>query len=67
MDVHYELKLNINAVKIMESRYLLKDESGQVKETSSQLFRRVAHAVAAGERKFNKNADVTTLENSFIQ
>ncbi len=41
-----ELKLSVNAVRVLESRYLLKDEHGNVIETPAQLFRRVAKAIA---------------------
>jgi len=49
-----DLKLGINAVKVLEKRYLLKDENGNVIETPSQLFRRVAHAVASCEKEKEK-------------
>ncbi len=41
-----ELKLPVNAVRVLKRRYLLKDDSGNVKETPLQLFRRIAKAVA---------------------
>ncbi|KCZ72793.1 ribonucleoside-diphosphate reductase class II [Candidatus Methanoperedens nitroreducens] len=41
-----ELKLGVNAVRVLERRYLLKDESGNVIETPLQLLQRVAKAVA---------------------
>ncbi len=41
-----ELKLSVNAVRVLERRYLLKDEHGSVIETPAQLFRRVAKAIA---------------------
>lgn len=37
-----DLKLSINAVKVLEARYLLKDEEGKIVETPRQMFRRVA-------------------------
>lgn len=40
-----ELKLSVNAMKVLSARYLLKDETGKIVETPSQLFRRVARAV----------------------
>ncbi len=40
-----ELKLSVNAMKVLSARYLLKDETGKIIETPSQLFRRVAKAV----------------------
>src|SRR5512133_1320372 len=41
--------LTENALHVLERRYLLRDERGAVVETPAQLFRRVAHAVAAAE------------------
>ena len=43
--VRDELKLSVNAVKVLEKRYLLKDDSGGVIESPSQMFFRVAEAV----------------------
>ncbi len=37
-----DLKLTINAVKVLEARYLLKDEEGKIIETPRQMFKRVA-------------------------
>src|SRR3989304_2416330 len=41
-----ELKLSVNAVRVLERRYLLKDENGNVIETPLLLFRRIAKAIA---------------------
>lgn len=41
-----ELKLSVNSVRVLERRYLLKDENGNVIETPLQLFKRIAKAVA---------------------
>ncbi len=46
LGVRDELKLSVNAVRVLERRYLLKDEKGNVTETPLQLFRRIAKAVA---------------------
>ena len=40
-----DLKLSINAIKVLEARYLLKDEEGKIIETPRQMFRRVASHV----------------------
>jgi ribonucleoside-diphosphate reductase alpha chain len=63
--IHDDLKLSVNAARVLEQRYLLKDESGQILETPSQLFRRVAHAIAGVERDFDPEADVESLEEEF--
>lgn len=44
--VRDELKLSVNAVRVLERRYLLKDDMGNVIETPTELFRRIAKAIA---------------------
>lgn len=46
-----DLDLTPNQLKVLESRYLLKDEEGKVVETPSELFRRVAKVLAKGEKR----------------
>lgn len=48
--VQDDLDLNPNQLKVLESRYLLKDEDGKVVETPSELFRRVAKNLAKVEK-----------------
>ena len=40
-----DLKLSLNAIKVLEARYLLKDEDGKIIETPRQMFYRVASHV----------------------
>jgi len=54
--VEDDLKLSVNAIKVLERRYLLKDSNKQVVETPRQMFRRVAHYVAGAEKKFSQHA-----------
>jgi ribonucleoside-diphosphate reductase alpha chain len=61
-----DLKLSVNAIKVLERRYLLKDEAGNVRETPAELFRRVARTVAAVETSFDPAADVKALEQDFF-
>ena len=37
-----DLKLSLNAVKVLEARYLFKDSEGKIIETPKQMFHRVA-------------------------
>jgi len=60
-----DLKLSVNAARVLEQRYLIKDESGQILETPSQLFRRVSHTIAVVEKDFDPEADVKSLEDEF--
>lgn len=43
-------ELTPNAKKVLETRYLIKNDQGEVVETPEQLFRRVAKAVASVEK-----------------
>ena len=60
-----DLKLNVNAIKVLEERYLLKNKKGEVVETPTQLFKRVAKAVAAADAKYGKNVKET--EKAFFE
>ena len=66
-DVVDDLKLGINAIKVLKRRYLLRDEEGNVIETPSQMFRRVARAIAKADLLYDKNADVKKTEEDFYQ
>ncbi len=50
-------ELSENAIKILEKRYLLKDENGKIIETPDQLFRRVARDIAKAEKDPKKRKE----------
>ncbi len=52
IDKDTKIKLTPNAVKVLESRYLRKDENGKIIETPSQMFRRVAQNIASAEKVY---------------
>jgi ribonucleoside-diphosphate reductase alpha chain len=54
-----DLKLEVNALKVLEERYLLKDEDGNIIETPTQMFRRVAKAIAVVDNKYGTNSKRT--------
>jgi len=62
-----DLKLGVNAIKVLKNRYLLKDHEGKVVETPRQMFRRVAKAVAKADLIYDKGADVEKTEEAFFQ
>jgi ribonucleoside-diphosphate reductase alpha chain len=65
LGVKDDLKLGVNAVKVLEKRYLLKNEKGEVVETPKEMFRRVAKSAAGVEKKYDKEFDVKGLEEKF--
>jgi ribonucleoside-diphosphate reductase alpha chain len=55
-----------NALKVLERRYLKKNEVGKVVETPADLFRRVAKAVASADLHYGKSeTEVQHLEEKF--
>ncbi len=60
-----DLKLGVNAIKVLQRRYLRRDAKGQVIETPSQMFRRVAHAVASVDEQYDKASDTAAVEERF--
>ena len=55
-----------NARTVLERRYLIKDETGQVMEEPIDMLWRVANTIAAGELNYNKKADIESLGMQFI-
>ena len=62
-----DLKLGVNAIKVLKNRYLMKDHEGNVIETPSQMLRRVAKAVAKADLLYDKKSDVERSEERFYQ
>ncbi len=68
LGVSDDLKLPLNSVQVLERRYLLKDDTGKVIETPSEMFRRVAKFISSNETKYG--ADEKTVqyyEQAFYQ
>jgi len=57
--------LSINTIKVLNQRYLKKDDNRKIIETPLEMFRRVASAVAKAERNFVKAQKVREYEESF--
>ena len=58
--------LSLNAIRVLESRYLLKDDHSKIIESPAGMFRRVAKAIAAVERKYGVK-DYSELEDGFYE
>jgi len=62
------LKLSDNALKVLERRYLMKDEVGKVIETPEQLFLRVASAIASADKFYGKSeSEIEKLKDAFFR
>ncbi|MFC1948079.1 vitamin B12-dependent ribonucleotide reductase [Chloroflexota bacterium] len=59
------LELTENALRVLERRYLQKDNEGRVIETPAELFRRVAKAIASAETGYDESADAVAVEEEF--
>lgn len=55
-----------NARRVLEARYLRRDERGQLIETPEQLFRRVARGVAQAEIAFHGEGAAAEWEEKFF-
>lgn len=65
--VEDELKLSINAIRVLERRYLRRDEEGRIVETPMGMFRRVAAAVAKPELNYGSPSDASRWEEEFLR
>ncbi len=68
METSFSSKINLtpNSLKVLEKRYLKKNEDGKVIETAEELFRRIAKTIASADMKYGKSeADVVLLEEEF--
>jgi len=63
-----KLKLTKNALKVLESRYLLKDETGKVIEKPLELFKRVSSYIIKAEDKYGVSQEKKDeLEKAFME
>ncbi|MBI5814555.1 MAG: vitamin B12-dependent ribonucleotide reductase [Nitrospinae bacterium] len=57
--------LSENAMRVLEKRYLQKDDNGEVCETPSDMFRRVAGNIAQAEARYGGAEDVEWAAEAF--
>jgi ribonucleoside-diphosphate reductase alpha chain len=60
-------RFSINALRVLEKRYLAKDENNKVIETPEQMLRRVARHIASAEQIYNPKANTALWEEKFYQ
>lgn len=56
-----------NGIKVLERRYLAKDENGKPIETTETLFKRVSSFIASADKIFEPNKDTKKIENQFYR
>ena len=61
------MELCENAIKVLEKRYLAKDEKGTLLETPKDMFMRVAKAVAEADREFVSVKELESIEQDFYK
>ncbi|MCX8058080.1 MAG: vitamin B12-dependent ribonucleotide reductase [Spirochaetes bacterium] len=59
------LKLSDNAKVVLEKRYLLKNEKGELKETPEKLFERVSLDIAKADILYDKNINIENIASEF--
>jgi len=62
-----KLKLTPNAIRVLEKRYLKRDETGRVVETPEEMFRRVARHIASADLLYDSQADAKKTEEEFYR
>ncbi|MEM2916866.1 MAG: vitamin B12-dependent ribonucleotide reductase [Candidatus Bathyarchaeia archaeon] len=63
-----EPQLTLNAIKVLERRYLLRDSQLRLIETPAQMFRRVAKAIAKIDTLYGKSSEeVAKVEDEFYE
>lgn len=68
LGVEDDLKLSVNSIQVLQRRYLLRNDKGEIIETPSGLLRRVARAIAMAEKKFEgTDKDVKHYEEAFYE
>ena len=61
------MNITPNAATVLERRYLIRNDKGEVTETVEDLFRRVARAIAAPDAAYDKEANLEALEEEFYE
>ncbi|KNY27222.1 vitamin B12-dependent ribonucleotide reductase [Pseudobacteroides cellulosolvens] len=61
------MNLTDNAIKVLEKRYLVKDENGSVMEKPDAMFRRVAKAVAQADVQYTSPDELQNIEQEFYE
>lgn len=61
------VNLTENAIKVLEKRYLAKDENGKLLENPEGMFRRVAKAIAQADANYVDASQIKKTEDEFFE
>jgi len=61
------VELTVNAMTVLQRRYLKRGEDGQVTETPQEMFWRVAKNIATADLLYDSQADVETTAEEFYR
>ena len=61
------MNLSENAVKVLEKRYLTKDETGKLLENPEGMFKRVAKAIAEADSDYSTASELQAVEKEFYE
>ncbi|MFQ5885678.1 MAG: ribonucleotide reductase N-terminal alpha domain-containing protein, partial [Anaerolineae bacterium] len=61
------VELSVNAMTVLQRRYLKRGEDGQVTETPQEMFWRVAKNIAAADLLYDSQADVEATAEEFYR
>ena len=62
-----DLKFDVNAIQVLQERYLLRNKEGKIIETPTQLFKRIAKAIAIVEKDYSKSdSEIKKIEQEFF-
>ncbi|MBD3263463.1 hypothetical protein GF374_03740, partial [Candidatus Woesearchaeota archaeon] len=62
-----QIDVSLNAARVLERRYLVKDKEGRVVESPRGMFSRVARSIAKADKKYDPKADTESLAKDFYQ
>jgi len=61
------IELSDNAIRVLQKRYLAKNEKGESSETPQEMFKRVAEHIASAEQLYNPESDIAAIAETFYQ
>lgn len=66
LGIEDDLKLSINSLNVLKSRYLKRDENKNIIETPKELFQRVAGHIVKAEENYKSKYSKSQIEETFF-